>query len=176
MASAAATSPGFLKIQPATSTITRPADTTAYASGDLVANSTTAGSVAALQFAFPQAAGSTGDIRAARLQKSGATATNAQFRLHLFTAAPTFTSAGDNSALGTVLVATDKGYLGYIDITAMTAASDCCFGMGAPDNARGSIPFTTTGTTLYGVLEARAAYTPASAEVFTVALIGSNFT
>lgn len=176
MASAAPSAPGFLKLQAASSTITRPADTTAYAAGDLVANSTTATAVNALQFAFPANDGSVGEIKAVRIHKTGTSATNAAFRLHLFTATPTFTSAGDNSAISTVVVGAGKGYLGYLDVTAMTALSDGCWGTGAPDNARLVLPFVGVGTLLYGFLEARANYTPANAEVFTVALIGSNYT
>lgn len=155
----------------ASSTITRPADTTAYASGDLVANSTTAGSVNALQFtAARTAAQGSGRVLGAVLQKSGTTATNAAFRLHLFTSTPTFTSAGDNSAIGTVVVGIAKGYLGYCDVTAMTGVSDCCFATGAVDNSRLRMPWNG-GQTLYGLLEARGSYTPASAEVFTVSLV-----
>ena len=47
-----------------TATLTRPADTTAYASGDLVANSTTAGSVTPLTF---NAGASQGSVLFARI-------------------------------------------------------------------------------------------------------------
>lgn len=159
-------------IAPASATITRPADTTAYASGDLVANSVTAGSVNALQFTTAaRISGGSGRVVGARIQKSTNVVTNAAFRLHLFTVIPTFTSAGDNSALSTVVVATDKGYLGYIDIPAMTGFSAVAWGTGAPDNTREAVNFVAVAQTLYGVLEARGAYTPGNAEVFTVSLI-----
>lgn len=160
---------GLTVTQAASSTITRPADTTAYASGDLVANSTTAGSVTNLQFTtLARISGGSGVIVGAQIQKSTATATNAAFRLHLFNTAPTYTSAGDNSAISTVVVASAKGYLGYIDITAMVGFSDVCWGSGAPDNSRGGIPYVATAQIIYGLLEARGAYTPGNAEVFTV--------
>jgi hypothetical protein len=160
---------GVTVTQAASSTITRPADTTAYASGDLVANSVTAGSVTNLQFTtLARVSGGSGVIIGAQIQKSTASATNAAFRLHLFNTAPTYTSAGDNSAISTVVVASAKGYLGYIDITTMIAFSDVGWGSGAPDNSRGGIPYVATAQIIYGLLEARGAYTPGNAEVFTI--------
>lgn len=162
---------GVTVVQAASSTITRPADTTAYASGDLVANSVTAGSVANLQFTtLARVSGGSGVIIGAQIQKSGPIVTNAAFRLHLFNTAPTYTSAGDNSAIATVVVASAKGYLGYIDITAMVGFSDVAWGSGAPDNSRGGIPYVATAQIIYGLLEARGAYTPISAEVFTISV------
>lgn len=155
--------------QSASSTITRPADTTPYTSGDLVANSTTAGSVVNLQFTtLARVSGGSGLIVGAQIQKSTNGVTSAAFRLHLFNTAPTYTSAGDNSAISSVVVASAKGYLGYVDITAMVAFSDVAWGSGAPDNTRGSIPYVATAQIIYGLLEARGAYTPGNAEVFTI--------
>lgn len=163
---------GHTIVQAASGTITRPADTTAYASGELVANSVTAGSVTNLQFTTAaRISGGSGLIVGARIQKSTNSVTNAAFRLHLFSVAPTYTSAGDNSALSTVVVASAKGYLGYVDITAMTAFSDVAWGTGAIDNSRGNAPFVAAAQIIYGLLEARGAYTPGNAEVFTVSLM-----
>ncbi len=157
--------------QAASSTITRPADTTAYTSGDLVANSTTAGSVTNLQFTtLARTSGGSGLIVSAKIQKSTNVVTNVALRLHLFNTAPTYTSAGDNSAISSVVVASAKGYLGYIDITTFVAFSDVAWGSGAPDNTRGSIPFVATAQIIYGLLEARGAFTPGNAEVFTIVL------
>ena len=158
-------------VQAASSTITRPANTTAYASGQLVANSVTAGSVTNLQFStLARISGGSGVIVGAQIQKSNNSVTNAAFRLHLFNTAPTYTSAGDGSALSTVVVASAKGYLGYVDITTMIGFSDVAWGSGAPDNSRGSIPYVATAQIIYGLLEARGAYTPVSGEVFTISL------
>lgn len=158
-------------VQAASSTITRPADTTAYTIGDLVANSVTAGSVTNLQFTtLARVSGGSGVIVGAQIQKTSNVITSAAFRLHLFNTAPTYTSAGDNSAIATVVVASAKGYLGYVDITTMIGFSDVAWGSGAPDNARGSIPYVATAQIIYGLLEARGAYTPTSAEVFTISL------
>jgi hypothetical protein len=147
----------------AASTFTRPADTTAYASGDLVANSTTAGSVTPMTFSVGRGGGAGGMIKRVRIVKSGTTATNAAFRLHLYTVSPTCAN-GDNGAWSTSGVA---GYHGYMDVAASLAFTDGCCGLAA--SAIGTeINFTVA--TLYGLLEARAAYTPASGETFTVSL------
>lgn len=146
---------------------TRPADTTAYASGDLVANSTTAGSVTPLAFKLGNTFG-IGSFRTtrARISKTGTSATNANFRLHLYQASPT-PANGDNAAWSTDNAA---NWLGNIDVTTMLAFTDGCTGFGSP--AAGSEMYLrlASGTTVYGLLEAKAAYTPISGEVFTVTL------
>lgn len=155
--------------QAASSTITRPANVTPYASGQLVANSVTAGSVAALQFStLARVSGGSGLIVGAAIQKSSNVVTSAAFRIHFFNTIPTFVTAGDGSAISTVVQASAKGYLGYVDITAMVGFSDVAWGSGAPDNTRGSIPYVATAQIIYAIVEARGAYTPASAEVFTI--------
>src|SRR5262249_60630610 len=69
---------------------TRPSNTTAYASGNLVANSVTSGSVVPLAFALGNSYG-IGQFRInrARLAKSGTGVTNASFRIHLYAPQPT---------------------------------------------------------------------------------------
>lgn len=144
---------------------TRPADTTAYASGDLVANNTTAGSVVAMSWSVTN----TGDgavngmVRRVRLQTSSTSVTNSSFRLHLYSSAPVPVN-GDNAAWSTPVA----GYLGSVDITVDKAFSDGARGEGVPNT--GAEVNLTDVTTIYGLLEARAAYTPTSAGVFTVVL------
>lgn len=156
-----------------TATFNRPADTTAYVSGDLVANSTTAGSVTPMSFAAARINAGTGLVRRARLStsKTGLAGTEA-FRLHLFKNDPSLSTGitnGDNGAF------TVKGvlaiHLGYIDINLSSVFSDGAKGIGVP--AVGSDILFDAGastTNIYGLLEARGAYTPASGETFTVAL------
>lgn len=149
-------------------TFTRPADTTAYASGDLVANSTTSGSVLPLTFNVARNTGGSLMVRRARLRKSGAGITNASFRLHLFRAAPATVTNGDNGAFSVSGVA---DYLGAIDITVDRAFTDGASGHGVP--VVGSDICVKLGagvSTIRGLLEARGAYTPGSAEVFAVEL------
>ncbi|HSE58228.1 MAG TPA: hypothetical protein VLA99_05960 [Nitrospiraceae bacterium] len=144
---------------------TRPADTTAYASGDQVANSTTAGSVVPLNFpGCSNGVGRSLQIRRVRIGKSGTSVTNAAFRLHLFNVLPTV-GAGDNAAIS--FTTGMAKYLGQVDVTVGQA-----FGDGAAGQATTDIScYPVAGASnLYGLLEARGAYTPASAEVFTIAL------
>jgi len=142
---------------------TRPADVNAYASGDLIANSTTAGSVAAMTFADTQTvAGASGAIRRCRLVKSGTVVTNASFRLHLYQTLPTV-SNGDN---GVWLTDQAAGYCGSFDITVDKAFSDGAQGIGVI-NQGAEINYHQNSGVLYGLLEARAAYTPISGETFT---------
>lgn len=149
------------------SAMTRPNDTTAYASGDLVANSTTAGSVAALQFSVARLAAGAGAIRRARIRKSGTSVTSAAFRLHLFLAAPATITNGDNGAFS---VSGSADYLGALDVTVDRAFTDGAVGLGVPLSGSEINFQLASGQVIYGLLEARAAYTPAAQEQFTVSL------
>ncbi|HET7095279.1 MAG TPA: hypothetical protein VFI22_17450, partial [Thermomicrobiales bacterium] len=148
---------------------TRPADTTAYASGDLVANSTTAGLVTPLTWNVARAAGLSSVIRRARLKKSATSITNASFRLHLYNSDPSAATGitnGDNGAFLTKIA----GYIGAIDITVDKAFSDAAAGIGAPNSGSDITCIPASGQAIYGLIEARAAYTPGNAETFTVEL------
>jgi hypothetical protein len=141
-------------------TFVRPADTTAYASGDLVANSTTAGSVAALSLALARVTAGGFSITRLRLRKSSTGVANASFRVHFYTAAPTATN-GDN---GVWLTNGAANYRGSIDVTMDRAFSDGAAGMAAP-----SPDFDirlASGTAIFALIEARAAYAPANGETF----------
>jgi hypothetical protein len=146
-----------------TASFTRPADTTAYASGDLVANSTTAGSVVPLSFTMNRVSLQGGMIRRVRIRKTGTSITNASFRIHLYTAAP-IASNGDNGAF-----LTDKAanYVGKLDVTCDQAFTDGASGNGTP--VVGS-EINYRADTYYALIEGRGAYTPVSGEVFTVEL------
>lgn len=150
-------------------TFNRPADTTAYASGDLVANSTTAGSVTPLSWTAARVAAGSFMVRRARLRKSGTTVTNASFRLHLYATSPTPTN-GDNGAWLT----TRSGYLGSFDLD-IGGANGRVFSDGSQVSAAPTVGSEVSvslasGQSVFGLLEARAAYTPASGETFAVEL------
>lgn len=151
-----------------TAGFTRPGDTTAYAFGDLVANSTTAGSVVLDTAPVAKATNQAFTILRCRLQKSTTTLTNAIFRIHLYSvAAPTFTN-GDNGAwLSTLASSGTNIYLGSMDVTVDKAGSDVAEGTGTPTlgTAIIGIPISGTQNIAYAV-EARAAYAPGNAEVF----------
>lgn len=141
---------------------TRPADTTAYASGDLVANSVTVGSVSALTFSpCTKGAGRSGQIRRVGITKTGTSVTNTTVRVHLFNVLPTLATNGDN---GAITIATGAaGYLGQVDVVINQAFTDGAAGWLTTE-------INYNALTLYGLLEARGAWTPASAEVITVIL------
>lgn len=158
-------------------TFTRPADTNAYASGDLVANSTTAGSVVPLSWSIgaSTSAKSYFYVTGVRLKLDNATLTNAQFRVHIYNAAPAVATTGDNGVYGTV-VSGNANWLGSYDITMATLHADGVVGIAVP--TEGEIaPQHITGlapgspVTIYGLIEARAAYTPKSGGVFTAELM-----
>lgn len=160
---------------------TRPNDTNVYASGDLVANSTSAASVVALKWQFPRDGLPKRQlsIRNAVIRCSGPGAiANKALRVHLFTTTPTFTSAGDNSAISTVVATGFATWLGALDVTAMTLIADGSFGVGAPLAGSEVVwdsrvaPDAGGFLNLFGFLEARGGYTPAAQEVYTVTLHG----
>lgn len=150
-----------------TTNFTRVADTNVYASGDLIANNVTAASVVVMTFANASriTAGS-GSIRRAKLKKSGTSITNASFRLHLYAAAPGLPTNGDNGAWLTA----ESSYLGAFDFSLDKVFTDASEGFGMP-SVGNEINFQlASGSSIFGYLEARAAYTPISAEVFTPTL------
>lgn len=151
-----------------TANFTRPADTTAYASGDLIANSTTAGSVVPLSWAVTANVHGPVYVRRAAITKTTNVTANASFRVHLYVNSPTVTN-GDNG----VWLSTLSGYMGSFDVTVGKAFSDPgAFGVGGLATGEGNeiaIP-ATKDMTIYGLLEARAAYSPGSGEIFTVNL------
>ena len=156
----------------------RPDNTTQYAVADLIANSATAGSVVAMT--FPNSVGEVGKasmVRRARMTKDDDDLTAAVFRLHLFDADPVATDpqVGDNGTIVAALTDAYDNYLGFIDFDMVTAPdlhTDANVAIGVP--AHGS-EIISDGTYIYGLLEARGTYTPASEETFTVYLeIGSK--
>lgn len=151
-----------------TASFIRPANVTPYAVGGLVANSVTAGSVVPMPFkldnSFPM-----GQFRLtrARLYKSDPGIINATFRLHLYQAAAPTVTNGDGGAWLSNGVA---NWIGNIDISSMLAFSDGAAGTGSPPAGSEQIIRTKTGTTVWGLLAALGAYTPVSAEQFTITI------
>lgn len=148
-------------------TVARPANTTAYAIGQLLANSVTAGAVTALQFTAARLAAGSATIRRGRMSKTSTTTAVSAFRLHLFSASPLAPTNGDGGAFIPVGAAS---YLGAIDFPSMIACTDGAAGNGAPLVGSDITFVLGTGQTVFGLIEVRAAYVPTSGEVFTVAL------
>lgn len=147
---------------------TRPADTNPYAQGDTVANSTTAGSVAPMSWTVARVAAGSFSLRRARLKKSTTSLSLGLFWLHLYSSSPT-SAAGDNAAYNTP----HSGYLGTIEFDMPNygkSFSDASAVNGAPRVGAEINVKLASGQVIYGLLEARAAYVPGSAEAFTVEL------
>lgn len=145
----------------------RPADTTAYVAGDLVANSTVAGAVLPLVFEnVAREAGLGGMIRRCRIRKTGTATVGATFRVHLYCSAPT-PAAGDNGAWLTNKAA---DYVGALDVTVDKVFSDGAAGNGVPAIGSEIVFKAVGGASLYGLVECRGPYAPANGETFTVEL------
>jgi len=140
----------------------RPADTTAYAVGDLVANPGAAAAVVPLALELALRAGGAGLLKAVRLHKSTATTANAQFRVHFFRKRPT-AAAADNAAFSANGFA--SMYIGFVDVTVDTAHSDGASGRATADLRFDCDPGVKT---IFALVEARAAYAPGNAEQFRV--------
>lgn len=142
----------------------RPADTTAYAANDVV------GTNPATNRTFLNAAriaGGSGYITNVRLTKSSATVTNAFFRLWLYAVAPT--AIADNAQM-TLLWANRANRFGYIDLACTTEGTGSDSAMALVTNINLKFDCAEGDRNIYGVLEAKQAYTPASGETFFIEL------
>lgn len=160
-----------------TASFTRPADTTNYATGDLVANSTVAASVVPLTFTNAiRAAGEAIRIERVRLIKSTLSLTNASFKVRLYSVIPVPT-VGDNGLFNNagVLAVPQSGTAGGdFSITMINSCTGGAFGSGTPDIGIGVTLQPTSGTSIFSLIEFAATlpYTPGNSEVFTVVLEG----
>ena len=140
-----------------------------YAIGDLIANSATAGSVTPMSFAnVARVAAGAAAIIKARLTKTGTGIVGAAFRLHLYSASPTVTNGDD----GAFLPNQAANYLGAFEFgtTNMRVHSD---GVACNGVTQTGYPITvdlSSGTTIYGLVEAAGAYVRTAAETFTFTL------
>ena len=145
---------------------TRPADTTAYAAGDVVAESTSAATVWTFDDCA-RGAGLGGILQGAAIIDSAAQSTKPDLELYLFTTAPA--TQNDNAAwapsdaemeacIGVIAFSLSNfkvaGANGIISVEGIAKVFQCAASVRA----------------LYGILVARNAYTPISAEKFTISL------
>ena len=150
------------------SRITRPADTTAYAVGDLLANSTTAGSVTPFTFTHD---GVVQPVQVSRfiLKSSQDLVTNKNFQLYLFSRSPTVTN-GDNGAFA-VTAANGVDNLGGVygssaAVNTGAGAINYLYPLDAAGTfANGWIPQAFT-LPFFGLIKVNAAYTPTALETF----------
>jgi hypothetical protein len=153
----------------ATAQFTIPANTT-YASGQLIANNATAGSVVPLTFATAaRTAGGTGFITRARasIGHAGLAGTE-QVRLRLFRNSP-IVANGNGGAFSANIVGAIA--LGRFDMTLDDIGTDGSKGFGIPVIGSAMIFDCAAGSqSLYGLLEARSGFTLSLSDVVTVAL------
>ena len=149
--------------------ITRPANTTAYASGQLVCGATCA-PITIVAGRPTMASSGSGLIDKVVLLKTGPTTTGT-FNVFLYSNVPTFAGLADQSA-----------YVGpyKADITSgiYVGQATCSTGQATSDGSPGTfyvcsldaqaMTYRTTGKILYAAIEATAAYTPVSQEQFYV--------
>ena len=153
-------------------TFTRPSDTTAYAAGDVVCNSTSAPVIMTFANAVSSAHASS-ILQQALLIDSGNETTKLDCELWLFDT--TVVMDNDNAAF----TPTDAEMLTLVAVIPFSSSAwkQGTAGTGgncANDQQNLGIPINvadgTQNTSLYGILVARNAYTPISAEVFTFKL------
>jgi hypothetical protein len=152
------------------SSFTTPAGVTAYVSGDLIANSATAGLVNPLAFHLARGIWAPGYIRKARVKTPDTGAASASVRLHLYKFSPT-PSNGDNG----VWLTNESTWLGSLSGTLDKHFTDFEKGELVPD-AGAEIYVDANQSTkdehIYGLLEARGGITPQGAKAWDVTLLG----
>lgn len=152
-------------------TLTRPADTSAYAANDVLGAATA--SSAALQFAgIGPVAG--GEVMLTTVQfeidtsaiPSGMTG----FRLYLYNSVPP-SALGDNAVWD--LLSTDRAsFLGYVDLGSPVDLGSTLYVETLQINKQVAVP---VGGALFGYLVTFGAYTPASASVHKITLHAAGF-
>jgi hypothetical protein len=154
-------------------TFTRPANTTQYAAGDIVANSTTAGSVVVPALVVGKGTGRPVSIRRFGLQLSGTVITAGTFQVHLFSAAPTFATAGDGGTMAAD-VSGSASYLGSSGVITVIGFADGIASTAAP-GAGTEITVSPTVATIYALITTTGTYTPTSAETVSLWLEGWQY-
>ncbi len=144
---------------------TRPANTTAYAAEDVITDSTSASSK--LTFSDFDFSGQSGYVTGARIVTNDTDAVP-RFRLWLFTDS-TISLPNDNAPF-TFNYSDAIDFLGYIDFPAVNIDGTAPWAHAQNYDVR--IPFELAGADnkLYGILETLDAFTPDSAQGFTIQL------
>jgi len=155
-------------------TFTRPADTNVYAAGDVICNSTSAPQVLTFLGPTREASGRGAILQEAILISSANQSTKLEAELWLFDT--TVVAVNDNAAFAPsdaetlTLLAVVPFYAADWRVgnaSAGAAGNAVCqaINLGRPINVTGA-----SNNSIFGVLVARNAYTPVSAEVFTIKL------
>lgn len=137
-----------------TGTLTKSTKTTAYSSGQIVAQSATAGSCSPITLAVARANDKTGMVRRVRLMVNDTAWLTLTVRVHFFTNSPTFTNGDAANFAGGL---SESSYIGYADVVIdQQFTSSNVKGIGAPA-AGGEFNFVPSSGTqnIFAVLEAR---------------------
>lgn len=158
-------------LQTVSAMLTRPANTTAYAQYDLLADSTTAAAATSFASGVRQA-GQGFRAERFRLRSNNPLAKGQTIRAHVWRLLPTL-SVNDNgvfnNADGGVLAVSDiMGHVGVFDVTLTYAGAVGASGVGVPAVGSAMTIVPSSGTTFYVTYEIRTAggYTPLSGETF----------
>lgn len=145
-----------------TSTLTRPANVTAYAANDLIANTVTAGSVVTPVFAILSSGGGA-IISSLRIRTNATTGWDGvNLTINLWSAQPTYTN-GDNGAYA---VATGSAnWIASVLIT-LNQFADGAVGRGSISNANEVALNLTSGTSVFWDLQTATVATPISGQTF----------
>lgn len=154
-----------------TSTLTRVSDANAYLAQDLVATSTTAGSVVVPTITASRFSAGAFRVSGLRLSTNKTSGMDTiQLKVRLWTTAPTYTN-GDN---GVYAVATGAaGYVGSA-IFALEQWADGAVAVSPPNELAEFLGALASGTTLAWDVQTLNAFTPASAQTFTLTLFNER--
>ena len=142
---------------------TRPANTTQYSVGQVIAESTTAANLRIFPNVTRKGA-TTGVLQAVWITDSSVQSTTPQINLWLFTGVITI----QNDAAAFAPSSTDLQHLACAPILLQTWTGANANGVLSATNL--ALPFTSPAGQLWGVAVAANAYTPTSGEVFSITL------
>jgi len=148
----------------------RPTDTTPYAAGDAVSNSTSAPTILTLAD-VARVNGGTGIITDLRLSTNNPATTNASFKVILFN--DVIAAVNDNAAYPQ-LWANDAKRIASFDLTLQTGGAGSDAASATLEQIGRTFKCAPATRNLYAVIVANAAYTPASGQTFAVTLGTAN--
>ena len=146
--------------------LTRTADTNAYAANDVLGTGTSAGNAV---LTFATVGPTSGHIMISQasltIQRNAVISGETSYRLYLYNASPN-SNLADNAAFD-LTVADSAQCVGYIDLGTPVDLGTCLLALQTSVSLQVAMP---AGTSLYGYLVTNGAYTPASATVHLVRL------
>jgi len=150
-----------------TSTLTRPANTTAYTALNLIASSTTAGSVVVPTVAIPATSACSGDVAVLKLSSNHTTGLSGiSVVVRLWSTAPTYTN-GDGGAYAVATSGNGANLLGIFSGT-FEQYADGAAAILTPQPGFAYSLKLASGTTVAWDLQTQLGFTPQSGKTFTL--------